>query len=65
MAVEVFKAFGVAAKNGTVSEKRIREIMMDNARELSIGNMPNISARVIDQAAPLVPHHPVSSGVAE
>ena len=36
MAVEVFKAFGVAAKNGTVSEKRIREIMMDNARELSL-----------------------------
>ena len=28
MPVEVFKAFGVAAKNGIVSEKRIREIII-------------------------------------
>ena len=46
------QAFRVAAEND--SEKRITEIMImiNNARELSIGNMRNICAGAIDQAAP-------------
>ena len=44
-AVEGFKGFRVTAENE--SEKMIREIMMDNARELSMGKM-----RAFDQAAP-------------
>ncbi len=42
-AVEVFKAFRVTPENE--SEKRIREIMMDNVRELSIGKMHDICER--------------------
>jgi len=42
-AVDVFTPFRVAAENE--SERRIREIMMDNARELSMGKMHDIRER--------------------
>ena len=40
LAVNVFTPFRVAAENE--SERRIQEIMMDNARELSMGKMHDI-----------------------
>ena len=39
--------------------------MMDTMHESSIGNMRDICGSTIDQAAPPVPHHPASSGVAD
>ena len=60
-AVQVFKAFRVAAENE--SEKRIREITMDdvNYRWARCAT----SASAMNQAGPSVPHHPASNGVAE
>ncbi|SRR5258706_16421687 len=60
LVVEVFKAFRVAAENK--SEKRIQEIMMDNTNYRWA--RCTTSASTMDQAAPSVPHHPVSDGVA-
>ena len=61
-AVDVFKPFRVAAE--TEFEKRIREIMMENARELSMGRMRNVRKRD-GPSCTSVPHHCASNSVAE
>ncbi len=61
-AVKMFKVFRVAAENE--SEKRIREIMMDNVHELSMGRMRN-NCECDGPSCTPVPHHPESNGVAE
>ena len=63
-AVEAFKVLKDAAENE--SGKKIREIMRDNARKPSIGEMGEICKR--DGGIKLnttMPHHPASNGVAE
>ena len=62
-AVEAFKAFRAAAEND--SGKRIREIMTDNTRKLSMAEMRDISKSDSIKLHTTVPFHPASNGVAE
>jgi len=62
-APEAFKAFRVATENG--SGKWLCEVMTDNARELSMGEMRDICERNGIKLHTTVPYHPVSNGVAE
>jgi len=61
-AVEAFKAFKEVAENE--SGKKMREVMTDNARELSMGEMRNICEREGIKLYTTIPHHPASNGVA-
>ena len=61
-AVEAFKAFKAVAENE--SGKKMREVMTDNAREVSMGEMRNICEREDTKLHTTVPHHPASNGVA-
>jgi len=62
-AVDVFKSFSVAAENE--SEKRIREIMMVNARELSMGKTRDVCERDGPSCTPSPAPPCVSNSVAE
>ena len=62
-AIEAFKAFKVAAENE--SGKGIREIMTDNAHELSMGEICDICERDGINVHTTVPYRPTSSSVAE
>ena len=62
-APEAFKAFRAATENG--SGKRLREVMTDNARELSMGEMRDICERDSIKLHSTVPYHPVLNRVAE
>ena len=62
-AVEAFKVFKAAAENE--SGKKIRKIMTDNARELSMREMREICERDGIKLNTTVPYHPASNGVAE
>jgi len=61
-AVEAFKAFKAVAENE--SGKKMREVMTDNARELSMGEMRNICEREGIKLHTTIPRHPASNGVA-
>ena len=62
-AIEAFKAFKAAAEDE--SEKEIREIMTDNAHELSMGEICDICERDGIKLHTTVPYRPTSSSVAE
>jgi len=62
-APDAFKAFREAAEN--VSGKRLREVMTDNARELSMGEMGDICECDGVKLHTTVSYHPASNGVAE
>jgi len=62
-APDAFKAFRAPADNE--SGKRLREVMTDNARELSMGEMRDICERDGVKLHTMVPYHPVSNRVAE
>jgi len=62
-APDAFKAFREAAEN--VSGKRLREVMTDNARELSMGETRDICERDGVKLHTTVAYPPASNGVAE
>jgi len=62
-APEAFKAFRAAAENE--SRKQLREVMMNNARELSMGEMRDICKCDSIKLCTTVLYHPASNGVAE
>ena len=62
-AVDAFRAFRAVAENE--SGKKIREVMTDNARELSMGEMRDICGQDGIKLHTTVPYHPASNGVAE
>jgi len=62
-APEAFRVFRAAAENE--SGRRLCEVMMDNARKLSMGKMHNICKCDSIKLHMMVPYHPASNGVAE
>jgi len=62
-AADAFKAYKAVAENE--SGKKIREILTDNARELSMGEMRDICEQEGIKLHTTVPYHPASNGVAE
>jgi len=52
-------------KSENKSRKWLREVMTNNARELSMGEMRNICERDSIKLQTTVPYHPVSNGVAD
>jgi len=62
-AADAFKAYKAVAENE--SGKKIREILMDNVRELLMGEMRDICERDGIKLHTTVPYHPASNGVAE
>ena len=62
-AAEAFKTFKAAAENELGN--RLREVMTDNARELSMGEVRDICERDGIKLHTTVPYHPASNGVAE
>ena len=62
-AVTAFKVFRAAAE--LESGKRLREVMTDNAGELSMGEMRELCEQEGIKLHTSVPYHPVSNGVAE
>jgi len=62
-APEAFKIFKVAAEDE--SQKRMREVMTDNARELSMGGMRQTSEQEGIKHHTSVRYSPESNGVAE
>ena len=61
-AAEAFKSFKTAAENE--SENKLREVITDNARELSMGEVRDICERDGIKLHTTVPYHPASNGVA-
>ena len=62
-AAEAFKSFKAIAENE--SGKRIREVLMDNVRELSMGEMSRFCETDGIKLNTTVPYHPASNGIAE
>ena len=62
-AVEAFKAFKGVAENG--SGKKICEVLTDNAREFSIGEVRRLCEADGIKLNTTVPYNPASNGVAE
>ena len=62
-AAEAFKSFKAIAENE--SGKRIREVLTDNARELSMGEMSRFCETEGIKLNTTVPYHPASNGIAE
>ena len=62
-AVEVFKAFQAEVERA--SGNKLCEVMMDNARKLSMGEMCELCKCKGIRLNTTVPYHPVSNGVAE
>ena len=62
-AADAFKSFKAAAENE--SGKRIREVLTDNTRELSMGEMSRFCEAEGIKLNTTVPYHPASNGVAE
>ena len=62
-AVEALNAFRAAAESE--SGRRIREITMDNTRELSMREMRDICKRDQMKLHTTAPYHPASNSVAE
>jgi transposase InsO family protein len=62
-AVDAFRTFKAAAEGE--SGKRLREVMTDNAGELSKGEMRKICEEEGIRLSTTVPYHPASNGIAE
>jgi len=62
-AVDAFRPLREVAENE--SGKRLREVMTDNSREQSMGEMRDICQREGIKLNTAVPYHPTSNGVAE
>jgi len=62
-AADAFKTFKAAAENE--SDNKLREVMTDNARELSMGEMRTICDEEGIRFSTTVPYHPASNGIAE
>ena len=62
-AVEAFKDFKAVVENA--SGYKLCEVMTDNARELSMGEMRELCEREGIKLNTTVPYHPASNGVAE